>query len=65
VVKEQSVKDYMILVASSSRDLSKHVRAAMAEGWVPQGGVAHTNGGGTPWAQAMVLADVAQPSRTF
>ncbi len=55
----------MILVATSSRDLSKHVRAAMAEGWVPQGGVAHTNGGGTPWAQGMALPDSAHPARTF
>lgn len=55
----------MILVASSSRDLSKHVRGAMAEGWVPQGGVAHTHSGGTPWAQAMVLPDDARPARTF
>lgn len=54
----------MILVATSSRDLSKHVRAAMAEGWVPQGGVMHVSAA-NPWAQAMVLPDSAQPARTF
>ncbi len=48
------VQDYMILVASASRDLTQHVRAAIAEGWQPQGGVAHTHTGSTKWAQAMV-----------
>ena len=58
------MKDYMILVATSSRTLASHVRAAMAEGWVPQGGVAHVTGS-NPWSQAMVLPDSANPQRTF
>ena len=50
------VKDYMILQASSSRDLTRHVRAALQEGWTPQGGVSYGATGGAPWSQAMVRA---------
>ena len=50
------VQDYMILQANSSRDLTKHVRAALKEGWVAQGGVSYGATGGAPWSQAMVCA---------
>ncbi|HEX8363281.1 MAG TPA: DUF1737 domain-containing protein [Longimicrobium sp.] len=59
------MKDYMILVADRSKKLSEHVRAAMAEGWVPHGGVSHHGDMPSPWAQAMVLPDSANPRRTF
>ncbi|HYR11457.1 MAG TPA: DUF1737 domain-containing protein [Longimicrobium sp.] len=50
------VEDYMILQADSSRVLTRHVRAALQEGWTPQGGVSYGATGGAPWSQAMVRA---------